>query len=249
MALETATFIDGLNASNPLGSDPISSADDHLRLIKSTIKATFPNINAAVTKTAAEINGLAPLESPTFTGTPAAPTASPGTNTTQLATTAFVVAALQAVYPVGSIYINAAVDTNPATLLGFGTWVAFGAGRVMVGQNTSDASFDVLEETGGSKDAIAVSHTHSFSATTSNRSLTGTLTVGGPNQSPSGIVSFATDTGARPGLDNASGSQSRYNIDASHDHTVSGTTASAGSSGTNANLQPYIVVKMWKRTA
>jgi hypothetical protein len=32
------------------------------------------------------------LASPTFTGTPAAPTASPGTNTTQLATTAFVVA-------------------------------------------------------------------------------------------------------------------------------------------------------------
>ena len=249
MALETATFIDGLNASNPLGSDPISSADDHLRLIKSTIKATFPNINAAVTKTAAEINGLAPLASPTFTGTPAAPTASPGTNTTQVATTAFVAAALQAVYPVGSVYINAAVDTNPATLLGFGTWVAFGSGKVLVGQDAGDALFDTLEETGGSKNSIVVAHDHSFSATTSNKSLTGRIYVGGSNQSPSGIVSYGGDTGARPGLDANSGTQVFYNINASHDHTVSGTTASAGSSGTNANLQPYIVVKMWKRTA
>jgi len=92
MALETATYIDGLNASNPAASDAISTADDHLRLIKSTIKATFPNITGPVTATQAAINGAAPLASPTFTGTPAAPTASPGTNTTQLATTAFVTA-------------------------------------------------------------------------------------------------------------------------------------------------------------
>jgi hypothetical protein len=93
MPLETATYIDGLNASNPAASDAISTADDHLRLIKSTIKATFPNITGPVTATQAAINGAAPLASPTFTGTPAAPTASPGTNTTQLATTAFVTAA------------------------------------------------------------------------------------------------------------------------------------------------------------
>jgi hypothetical protein len=55
-----------------------------------------------------------------------------GTSNTQLATTAFVQAALQALHPVGSIY-TATVATNPGTLLGFGTWVAFGAGRVMIG--------------------------------------------------------------------------------------------------------------------
>ena len=41
-----------------------------------------------------ELGGQAPLSSPTFTGTPAAPTAAPGTNTTQIATTAFVTAAV-----------------------------------------------------------------------------------------------------------------------------------------------------------
>ncbi len=37
--------------------------------------------------------------------------------------------------------------------------------------------------------------------------------------------------------------------DLQHNHTVSGTTDSTGSSATNANLQPYITVAMWKRTA
>ena len=42
-----------------------------------------------------------------------------------------VIEILQAVYPIGSVYTNASVDTNPATLLGFGTWTAFAAGRVI----------------------------------------------------------------------------------------------------------------------
>jgi microcystin-dependent protein len=111
--------------------------------------------------------------------------------------------------------------------------------RFVVGAGSTYA----VDATGGSADAIVVSHTHtvSVSGTTSNRSLTGTITVGGDNQAPSGIVSLQASTGARPGLDNASGQQQRYAIDASHDHTVtaSGTTASAGTSGTNANLPPY----------
>ena len=248
MPLESATYIDGLNASNPAASDAINTADDHLRLIKSTIKATFPNITGPVTATQAAINEAAPLNSPTFTGTPAAPTASPGTNTTQIATTAFVTAALQAVYPIGSIYVNAAVDTNPSTLLGFGTWVAFGSGRVMVGQDTADTSFDVLEETGGSKNAIAVSHTHAYSGTTSSN--------GAHNHEHQAAYHTSIKYGSNGGFGNYGGgtpddgaSLLLTSTNGAHTHTFSGTTDSAGSSGTNANLQPYIVVKMWKRTA
>jgi len=195
---------------------------------------------------------IAPLASPTFTGTPAAPTASPGTNTTQLATTAFVTAALQAVYPVGSIYTNATNATNPGTLLGFGTWTAFGAGRVMVGFNGSDPLFDAAEETGGSKDAIAVSHTHTGStasagghshviATTTGTqgTLTDTNTVITPGAGGDFGYAFAgSSSGATVGLTSTAGA-----------HTHSLTVDSAGSSGTNANLQPYITVYMWKRTA
>ena len=56
MALESATYIDGLVTTNPTGADAKSTADDHLRLIKSTVKATFPNITGAVTPTHTELN-------------------------------------------------------------------------------------------------------------------------------------------------------------------------------------------------
>lgn len=196
--------------------------------------ATTAFVTAANTVVSAVVATKANIASPTFTGVPAAPTASSGTNTTQLATTAFVTAALQAVYPVGSIYINAGVSTNPNTLLGFGTWTAFGAGRVMVGLNGSDALFDALEETGGSKDAVVVSHTH-------------TATVTDPGH-------FHTQFGSEAaGV--AFGSAGDIRAEGSNPNTGTSTTgitvsnASTGSSGTNANLQPYITVAMWKRTA
>jgi len=58
MALETGTYINSLNASNPVSTDGLSQADDHLRLIKSTIKSTFANIDGAVTSTEDELNVL-----------------------------------------------------------------------------------------------------------------------------------------------------------------------------------------------
>jgi microcystin-dependent protein len=59
MALETGTYISDLNASNPVSTDGLAQADDHLRLIKSTVKATFPNVSGAITATHTEINAVA----------------------------------------------------------------------------------------------------------------------------------------------------------------------------------------------
>lgn len=115
MALESATYISDLNSSNPAASDAISTADDHLRLIKSTIKATFPNITGPVTLAQGE---FAPLASPTFTGTPAAPTASAGTNTTQVATTAFVTAATTAERTATATLTNKTISADSNTLSG-----------------------------------------------------------------------------------------------------------------------------------
>jgi len=68
------------------------------------------------------------------------------------------------VWPVGSVYISV-VSTNPNTLLGFGTWAAIAAGRVLVGLDSGDENFDTAEETGGSKTTNAViTHTHSVTA-------------------------------------------------------------------------------------
>lgn len=56
--LETGTYISDLVAANPLSSDLASTADDHIRLLKSTIKTTFPNINNAVTVTDEQLNAV-----------------------------------------------------------------------------------------------------------------------------------------------------------------------------------------------
>ena len=61
-----------------------------------------------------------------------------------------VTATIANAYPVGSIYINATNATNPGTLLGFGTWVAFATGRMLVAFDSSDGDYDTAEETGGS---------------------------------------------------------------------------------------------------
>lgn len=205
---------------------------------------------------AGAISSKADLASPALTGTPTAPTAVFGSNTTQLATTAFVTAALQAVYPVGSIYINAASSSNPSSLIGFGTWVEFGAGKVIVGHDSSDALFDTLEETGGSKNAVVVSHTHTATSTVTdaghthkvaNTDNTSNPLSSNPNNSMaqqgwSGDFGYYLQSSSTaPTLGNTSSAITGI--------SVSTTVASEGSSGTNANLQPYIVVKMWKRTA
>ena len=61
MALESAFYITDLNVSNPLSTDTVSQADDHLRLIKSVLKSTFPNLNAPVTATPDQLNSAVPV--------------------------------------------------------------------------------------------------------------------------------------------------------------------------------------------
>jgi hypothetical protein len=170
----------------------------------------------------------------TLTGIPTAPTAASGTNTTQVATTAFVTSALAVLYPVGSIF-TATVSTNPNTLFGFGTWTAFGAGRVLIGNGGGFTAGD----TGGSADAVVVSHTHTATSTVTD--------PGHIHVSPQGANSGTSD-----GVHITSGYSLGNNIvtgSATTGISVSTSVASAGVSGTNANLQPYVVVYMWNRTA
>jgi hypothetical protein len=61
MPIETATYISGLDATQPPGADPVSQADDHLRLIKSCLKATFPNVTGPVTATHTQLNAGTPI--------------------------------------------------------------------------------------------------------------------------------------------------------------------------------------------
>lgn len=130
------------------------------------------------------------------------------------------------VYPIGSIYINASDSTNPATLLGFGTWVAFGAGRVMVGK-ASSGTFQTAGATGGAE-------THTLSV----------------NEMPShthNTMAFANTGGAVWAKNpSASGYGSNGSINGS---VYTGQALATGGGGSHNNLQPYIVVYVWERTA
>ena len=146
--------------------------------------------------------------------------------------------ALAAAYPVGSIYMNATNATNPGTLLGFGTWVAFGAGRVPVGIDSGDTDFDIAEETGGVKE---VTLTSAQSGLPSHFHEVGSR--GSENNEPF----TAQNTKARryhEGGGHTSQSTAAMTLDG---ETKFNTAADASSAHTN--LQPYIVVHMWKRTA
>jgi hypothetical protein len=83
-------------------------------------------------------------------------------------------ALVAAAWPVGAVFISV-VSTNPATLLGFGTWAAFGDGRVLVGLNSGDADFDTVEETGGAK-TVAAAGTNSGGAVAAHAAHTHSVT-------------------------------------------------------------------------
>ena len=189
------------------------------------------------------VNSKANTNSPALTGAPTAPTASSATDNTQLATTAYVTAAVttalataetarQALFPVGTIYTQAGVATNPATLLGFGTWEEYGAGKAIVGVDASNTLFDTLGETGGNADSILPSHNHGITDSGHQHDLPRMLT---------GVSSLNFQSEANGFLDSSSAT------------TLSATTGitinNEGVSATNTNYQPYITVYMWKRTA
>lgn len=70
---------------------------------------------------------------------------------------------LKAENPIGHIRMET-TDVNPATYLGFGTWVLWGAGKVPVGVDTADTDFSTVEKTGGEK-----THTLTISEMPSHR--------------------------------------------------------------------------------
>lgn len=125
-------------------------------------------------------------------------------------------------FPIGSVFI-AVVDTNPGTLLGYGTWSAFAAGRVLVGLDAGQTEFDAVEETGGAK-------THTL------------LTTEIPAHNHQTLRERSATTGGATTLI-ARTSDTSSTVD------TAVFTENTGGGGAHNNLQPYIVVYMWKRTA
>jgi len=225
-------------AVNWAGKNGLSDSDAAKVISGSDFNSEFTTVRTAV-NSKADLNGDADEDfaadnvtvagTLAVTGVPTIPTASAGTNTTQAASTAFVTAATAAisaafinnlVYPVGSIYTNMAVATNPATLLGVGTWVAYAEGRVLVGKQSS-GTFDALDESLGVETvtlSVAQIPSHAHLTGIRTNANTGTLTSANNQQGhPQGGSEISTNS-------------------------IGGGTA-------HTNLQPSVTVHMWKRTA
>ncbi len=152
---------------------------------------------------------------------------------------AALMAAKDACWPIGSIF-TADVSTNPATLLGFGTWSAFGAGRVLVGIDAGQTEFDTLDETGGSKTHTLTSaempaHTHTQDAHTHT-------------QNAHSHVVTSVGSAATGGTTNLTGASDTSSTTATAANATA-TNQNTGGGGAHQNLPPYIVIYRWKRTA
>ncbi|MBI3936931.1 MAG: hypothetical protein HY323_08135 [Betaproteobacteria bacterium] len=125
-------------------------------------------------------------------------------------------------FPIDAVFL-AVVSTNPATLLGYGTWSQIAGGRVLVGQTGGDTDFDTAEETGGEKTHTLVTAelpVHNHQIRRERSATTGSATT---------QIARTADTTST--VDEAVFSE----------NTGSGTA--------HQNMPPYFVVYIWKRTA
>lgn len=151
---------------------------------------------------------------------------------------------LNKVYPVGSIYMST-VNTNPATLFGIGTWEAMPAGRVLLAQGTSDLGTFNAGSTGGE-----VNHTLSWNEMPVHNHGGSTNWTGDHNHVVYGYNYSVQNTtyGTLFTKGNNSVENSGYtNTTGGHSHSVS--IDNAGSGWGHNNMQPYLAVYMWQRTA
>ena len=234
----TAENANNSSVANKLGTSTVGSAT----------KPVYIN-NGVASAVSVDLSTLAPKTSPAFSGTPTAPTPGVDTNNTQLATCGFVRNAIakyapmldtmKKIYPVGSIYIST-VSTNPATLFGFGTWEAMPAGHVLLAQGKSSwgTTYNAGSTGGEATHQLTVGelpqHTHTASTnTTGSHAHT--------------YRTFYGTTGYGP--DGSSDREKTINTGSSGNHTHTVTINNTGSNQAHNNLQPYIAVYIWKRTA
>ena len=216
------------------GKDALSDSDPDKVISGDDFHTEFTAVKTAV-NTKAEINGSA-------TETFSAVTAASGTNTTQVATTAFVTSAINLVYPVGAIFTTVTAYANSAAVvaaIGGTTWVSFAAGKMLVGVDTGDADFDTVEETGGSKDTALTAHEHFIIKDDGSSGAGGGYTTTVDSTNTLDTVAWAADSDTSYALKGVAGQVADRGL----------TSETGTGDGVGGNLQPYITVYMWKRTA
>jgi hypothetical protein len=140
---------------------------------------------------------------------------------------------ISGIFPIGCIYVTT-VATNPASVLGFGTWTAFGAGRTLVGVGTSDAAYAAGATGGESKHVLLAtempSHTH-VQTGHMHTYISNTLHTDGAIDVP------------------MSGYNNVYGNSTISSGSTTAVNQNTGGGLSHNNLPPYIVVYFWKRIA
>ena len=178
----------------------------------------------------------------------------------------------KAEHPVGSLEFNTS-GTNPSTYLGFGTWVAWGSGRVPVGIDTNDSNFNTTEKTGGSNSqsytpagtnkngavqnhTLVVNelpkHTHTGTTGTGTYSYLRAVAVPGESYANNHVVGYSggsyTEYSNQATAHTHSFTTNTTGGNAGHNHGFTQPTFT-GTAATISHLQKYITCYMWKRTA
>jgi microcystin-dependent protein len=243
-------YCDGTNFYNAIsGSVGNYTVNGNLSVTGTTALTGATTITGALSGSTATFSGAISSVSPTFTGTPTAPTATAGTNTTQIATTAFV---LSNGAPTGGLIMwgtgtapsgwllcaGAAVNrtTYAALFAVIGTTFGVGDGSTTFNlpNYTNRMPYGTtLAATGGSADAVVVSHTHTATVTDPGH----THTYQGSNYQPNNAA------GSQPDWIGASTMTTNSNVTG-----ISVANSTAGVSGTNANLPPYLGINFIIKT-
>jgi len=158
----------------------------------------------------------------------------------------------QTAYPVGAVFI-AVVATNPSSLLGFGSWSAFGTGRMLIGVDSGDSDFDAAEETGGVKthslsEAELPAHKHFIFA---NHSMDSNSSSDWARINNSSTGNGANNSASVEYFQSSGSDDFKYRIafdDANAAPTLHPSSAT-GSGTAHTNMPPFIAVYMWKRTS
>lgn len=216
MALESALYINDLNASNPLSTDAVSQADDHLRLIKQVLKNTFPNLTGPVTSTQATLNAPVPsgfigMWSGSISAIPSGWFLCNGLNGTPDLRDRFIVGA-------GSTY--AVGDTG-------------GAAQVTLSESQIPAHTHSITAT----TAAAGDHNHTINdpGHTHGYSAPAGVQILGYGNNPAVFTSTgATTGGSVTGIS--------INSSGSHTHTITATAATTGGGAAHENRPPYFAL-------
>tara|TARA_B100000768_G_scaffold113253_1_gene104910 strand:+ start:185 stop:967 length:783 start_codon:yes stop_codon:yes gene_type:complete len=260
MGLETGTYINSLNSANPAATDALSQADEHLRLIKSTVKATFPSVTGAITGTHTAINAKVAEPVSAITSDGSAPS---------LNTAAGVTAAnLKALLGVDGVAITTATDGSGNVTPSLGTGInaldiwnlvkasalnsiypigaiytaitsgspatVFGGTWVSFGQGRVLVGHDDAAE----PDTDFVASSTDGSSVLVGGAKTHTLSIAEIPSHTHGFTAHLTTSG-----DNDRGGGGVLTS------SQSGTTAATGGGQAHNIIQPYVVVYMWRRTA